>query len=264
MSAFPPCLEPVDDLSPSFWVQEALRDWPAGRFRVRDLIPPVFEAYVRILHRPYKPTDGRIPTGSRAERAAELGRELGPKTNWEELKGPTSDEGQRGDWGPGEGSLIEQEAKTLVSVLSGHTSTPFECWFAMWSGWGDLSGASGDLYRTRGGPIVELKVRWRNRLESWQARREAARLKTFPLLGQSGRSYLLFNGPVDDAARFHLLGHRFQSPAVWWPDDRSWFVHTEIDAMSTYVGGSKTLVDHVAGEQILESFEVEEGDPAFL
>jgi hypothetical protein len=133
----------------------------------------------------------------------------------------------------------------------------------MWSGWGDLSGGSSALYRLGGGRIAELKFRWRNRLESWRARREAARLKTFPLLGQSGRSYLLFNGPVDDAARFHL-GHRFQSPALWWPDDRAWFVHTEIDGTSTYVGGSRSMIDGLVGEQILESFEVDTDDRALL
>jgi hypothetical protein len=229
MPTFPPGLQSVDDLSPSLWVQKALKDWPAQRFRVRDLVPPLFEAYARIMHRPRRPTDGRAPTGSWVERAAELGRELGPKTSWDELKGPKSDEGREDDRMPDEGSLIEQETETLASLLAGHTSTPSDCWFAMWSGWGDLSGGSSALYRLGGGPIAELKFRWRNRFETWQARREAARLKTFPLLGQSGRSYLLFNGPVNDAARFHL-GHRFQSPALWWPEDRAWFVHTEMTA----------------------------------
>jgi hypothetical protein len=262
MIPIPAGLEPVEDLRPSVWVQEALKDWPAGQFRVRDLIPPMFEAYARILHRLSKPTDGRIPTGSWAERAAELGRELGSTTNWDELKGPNSDEGQQDDWRPDEGSLIEQETETLASLLAGHTSTPSDCWFAMWSGWGDLSGGSSALYRSGGG-IAELKFRWRNRLGSWRARREAARLKTFSLLGQSGRSYLLFNGPVDDAARFHL-GHRFQSPALWWPDDRAWFVHTEIDGTSTYVGGSRSMIDRLIGEQILESFEVDTDERVLL
>jgi hypothetical protein len=263
MTPFPPGLESVEDLSPSVWVQEALKDWPSGRFHVRDLIPPVFEAYARILHRPYRPGDGSIPTGTWAECAAEVGQELGPEMDWDELTGPGFDEGQGDNGMPGEGSLIEQEVKILAPVLSGHTTTQLECWFAMWSGWGELSGGSGVLYRSRGGPIAELMIRWRNRLESWQARREAARLKTFPLLGQSGRSYLLFNGPVDDAARFHF-GHRFQSPALWWPEDRAWFVHTEIDALSTYVGGPRALIDRLLGEQVLESFEVHEDSRAAL
>jgi hypothetical protein len=263
MPTFPPGLEPIEDLSPSLWVQEALKDWPSDQFRVRDLVPPVFEAYARILHRPGRPTNGRIPTGSWSERAADVGRELGPKTDWIELKGPNSDEGQGDDRRPDEGSLIVQEAETLASLLSGHTSTPSACWFAMWSGWGEVSGGFSVLYRTRGGPISELRIRSRSWLESWRARREAARLKTFPLLGQSGRSYLLFHGAVDDAARFDL-GRRFQSPALWWSQDRAWFVHTEIDGTSTYVGGSGSMIGRLVGEQILESFEVAAEDPAVL
>jgi hypothetical protein len=263
MSPFSPGLEPVEDLSPSVWVQQALKDRPAERFRVRDLVPPVFVAYARILHRPYKPGDGRIPTGTWAERAAELGRELGPETDWEELEGTMSDGVLKDDWTPGQGSLIEQEVGTLAPFLYGHTTTPLECWFAMWSGWGDLSGASGVLYRSPQRTIAELRIRWRNWFESWQARREAARLKTFPLLGRSGRSYVLVAGAIDDAPRFHL-GRRFQSPSLWWPADRAWFVHTEIDAVSTYVGGSRALVDQLVGGQILESFEVAEDSLAAL
>jgi hypothetical protein len=263
MPTFPPGLEPIEDLSPSLWVQEALKDWPAAPFRVRDLVPPVFEAYARILHRPPKPADGRTPTGSWTELAAEVGRELGPTTRWEQLKEPTSDRRQEDDRRPDEGSFIRQEAETLASLLSGHTSTPSDCWFAMWSGWGEFSGGFGILYRSRAGPIAELRIRSRSWLDSWRVRREAVRSKTFSLLGQSGRSYLLLHGVVDDVTRFDL-GHRFQSPALWWPQDRAWFVHTEIDASSTYLGGSAALIGRLVGEQILESFEVDADDPAIL
>jgi hypothetical protein len=44
---------------------------------------------------------------------------------------------------------------------------------------------------------------------------------------------------------------------LWWPDDRSWFVHTEIDSTSTYLGGPRVFVDRLVGEHILGSFEVE-------
>jgi hypothetical protein len=90
-----------------------------------------------------------------------------------------------------------------------------------------------------------------------------SRLATFALLGRSGRSYLLFRGALGDAERFTFNGW-FQSPTLWWPDDRSWFVHTEIDAMCTYVGGSRDMIDSLVGQQILESFEVEADTPAAL
>jgi hypothetical protein len=264
MSPFPPGLEPIEDLRQADWVREALKYWPRGRgFLVHDLVPPIFESYARILHRAHRPEDRRYPTGRWADRAEQLGRTFGPETSWYELTGTNFADGPARDaWVPNEGSSSEEEVKSLAALLSGYTSTPSACWFAMWSGWGDLSGGSSALYRSGGG-IAELKFRWRNRLESQRARREAARLKTFPLLGQSGRSYLLFSGAVDDASRFDL-DHRFQSPALWWPDDRSWFVHTEIDAVSTYLGGSQALVDSLVGQQVLESFEVEKDSRAAM
>jgi hypothetical protein len=42
----------------------------------------------------------------------------------------------------------------------------------------------------------------------------------------------------------------------------SLFVHTEIDATSTYVGGSRALVDVLVRDQLLESFEVNPNDLA--
>jgi hypothetical protein len=52
---FPPGLEPVADVGPAAWVGDALNDWPSGAFRVRHLVPPVFEAYARIPHAPPEP-----------------------------------------------------------------------------------------------------------------------------------------------------------------------------------------------------------------
>jgi hypothetical protein len=263
MIRFPPGLEPVEDLTPAAWVQQALKDWPSGRsFVVADLVPPIFEAYARILHRAHRPEDSRHPSGQWADRAEELGQTLGPETSWYELTGTTFADGPARDaWVPNEGSLSEEEVRVIASRLAGHTTTPLACWFAMWSGWGQLSGGIGSLYSV-GGPISELRVRWRTRRDGKRARREAARFRTFPLLGGQ-RSYLLFNGAVEDASRFDL-GYGFQSPALSWPEDRAWFVHTEIDALSTYVAGSRTLIDSLVGEQILETFEVQAQSAAAL
>jgi hypothetical protein len=263
MIQFPRGLEPLDELSPANWVREHLTDWPRGQeFLVRDLVPPIFEAYARILHQAHRPRDRRYPTGRWAERAEQLRRTLGPETSWYELTGTTFAGGPARDaWVPNEGSMSEEEARVVAHLLAGHTTTPLECWFAMWSGWGELSGGVASLGGV-GGPISALRMRSRTRRESRRARKEAADFRTFPLLGD-GRSYLLFNGAVEDAARFDL-GYGSRSPALWWPEDRAWFVHTEIDALSTYVGGTRSLIDHLLGDQILESFEVREDSRAVL
>jgi hypothetical protein len=90
-----------------------------------------------------------------------------------------------------------------------------------------------------------------------------AQLSTFEIFGRSGRSYLLLGGRVTDASRF-VIGGWFHSPALWWPYDRAWFVHTEIEASSTYLGGLRSMVDRLVGEQVLECFEVREDAPAAL
>ena len=263
MSVFPEGLEPITDLTPAAWVEGSLGAWPARPFHVRDLVPPVFDAYARVLHRTRRSDDGPQPTGTWAERATALGRDLGPETTWWSLLG-TAPYGEGADHGPDEGRLSESEVATLVSFLGARTADPGACWFALWSGFGVLGG-EGALYRTRGGVLAEL-VAWRRRVvQDFRERRASRRLATFKLLGQSGRSYLLFHGSIIDAERFRFgEGGWFQSPTLWWPDDRSWFVHTEIDAMCTYVGGSRDMIDSLVGQQILESFEVGEDTLAAL
>jgi hypothetical protein len=265
MSRFPPSLEPVEDLGPAEWVRQALKDWPAGRFHVRELVPPVFEAYARVLHRPLLLSDGREPSETWRERAAELGRSFTSETRLTELEVMDPTGSVEEGWSLNEGSLSVSEATTLSSFLAAHTPDPTTCWFAVWSGF-TLDTASSYLLAHGGSLRQRLETR-RVRLREWRearkARRAARRVATFDLLGQSGRSYVLIDGAIEDAGRFTFSPH-FQSPTLWWPNDQSWFVHTEIDASSTYVGGSEALVRPLVDEQLLECFEVSEGSLAAL
>jgi hypothetical protein len=127
-------------------------------------------------------------------------------------------------------------------------------------GWGFLSPRGHALLRREGSWLLELLERWR---VSARARREVRESVGRATIGLPGRSYLLVGGTVEDATRFIFQGS-FQSPSLWWADDRSWFVHTEIDGMSTYVGGAREMVDRLVGEQVLESFEVGADDLAVL
>jgi hypothetical protein len=257
---FPQGLELAHDLAPAAWVREALRDWPRGRpFMVSDLVPPVFEAYARVLHRPHRPGDGREPTGTWSGRAAELGVQLGPDTTHEALQGmPAPGSGELA-WSVFEGALSRGEASTLASFLERHTSNPGACWFAIWSSW---VSPGAPLVRVRG-LFHYARLRWRARIQALRELRELRRLSTFQILGSSGRVCLLFGGRVTDVDRF-ALDSFYHSPALWWPDDRAWFVHTEIDGTSTYIGGSRPMINQLVGDQILESFEVGAGDPARL
>jgi hypothetical protein len=46
-----------------------------------------------------------------------------------------------------------------------------------------------------------------------------------------------------------------QSPTLWWPDDRAWCVASEVDFHSTYVGGSRQLIDRLLGDERIEALE---------
>ena len=66
-----------------------------------------------------------------------------------------------------------------------------------------------------------------------------------------GRSYLLFRAPIEKTSAFHG-----QTPQLWWPDDRRWFVSTEIDGFSTYVGAGSDLAAALLSSSEIETIEV--------
>ena len=45
-------------------------------------------------------------------------------------------------------------------------------------------------------------------------------------------------------------------PSLWWPADEAWCVGTDIDLMTTYVGGSAAAIESLVGDRQLEVLEV--------
>ena len=45
----------------------------------------------------------------------------------------------------------------------------------------------------------------------------------------------------------------YLAPSLWWPDDRAWFVATEIDFNWTYVGGTRDCIEGVLADPSLEA-----------
>lgn len=52
----------------------------------------------------------------------------------------------------------------------------------------------------------------------------------------------------------------FLSPSYWWNESESWFIATQTDATSTYLGGSVALIREVCTSADLEAFEVSADD----
>jgi len=191
------------------WIGRRLH--PFAAYDVGSVVPTGFDAYARILH----PAFTREKEVRWAEVAAWSGKVIHPEVQFHALV-PSLPvdriDAQPFIYPPRNGVLPESQVRALADLLPGHTSTPSECWFCLWEGYGYL-----------------------------EAKRAARRVIPNPQ-----RSYFLFRGSTDEAAGWQ------DGPNIWWPDDRTWCVASEIDLPYTYVCGSKELI-----EEILERPELE-------
>jgi hypothetical protein len=206
---------------PARWVEEALAEGPF--VSVRGEIPATFEAYARVLHPAQRAEDWTAVRW--AEVAAETGGTVHRLMQFERVAGlpPYTDPA----WGtrPREGDVCAV-AGPLLEVLRRQTTTPDRCVLGIWEGYGGQD-----------------MVPW---------------LMNAPRLSKP-REYLLLEGPADAVIGF--CQQPWNPPSVWWPSDRAWFVATDIDIDSTYVGGSRACVDAILEHPALESFPAEPDDP---
>jgi hypothetical protein len=155
------------------------------------------------------------------------------------------------------GQLRPSLLSALCEVLAKHTATPERCWFCLWEGWGWIEGSPAAA--RLGEPMIQVPPAF------------SPEIMDGPRVSLPGRKYILFEGPL--AAAGELGWHRGeilnaahpergfdpdefepQSPSLFWPDDRSWCVATEIDLDSTYVGGSRQLVDALLEDAACEAW----------
>lgn len=234
-------LRPGPGRAHAAWVVEAM----AGRVGVSLVVPTGFEAYVRIHH--------RIHTGGRWADVAPEYLTRGVE--------PLEVVGSKLEFIDGDGNLDADDVDALTVMLTGATSTPDQCHYALWLGWGWVHPGSmmivgqnsarveaiNDAYAKAMAPVWEFAAACP--VEQWWG----------------GRDMILFDGPIGAVAS---IGHLWmgdgsvdrQSPQWWWPDDRSWFVGTEIDDAWTYVAGNLTLIETVLASRRWETVRVEPTD----
>jgi hypothetical protein len=230
----------TDDLSAGEWIAPRLGAFGSG---VRGVIPAGFEAYARILH-PAESDTGELVRWS--EVAAACGKVAHPLMQFHSLVGvaPTEYDVDCAEWSgtvPDHGNLEPDSLAALVEVLARHTVAPRRCWFGLWDGYGSPFGT--ERSTGEGAPRIDFDAR----VELPQ------------------RNYVLFGGPLEAALE---IGHwptknwfLPHSPNIFWPDDASWCVATEIDLFCTYVGGSRALIDELLADGRLEVWEAHLADP---
>ena len=211
----------MEDVSHARWIEESLSDFGT----LRSMLPSGFSDYARIFHPAY--LDEEMKQVRWATVASWTGQQVHPLTQFERIAGLDEDTGVMHPdppWGshPDNGSIPEAECRALVEVLRDVTSTPGRCYFGLWEGYGNID----------------------KRLYNPDSRVRAP-----------GRDYLLFSGPLDTVMAFLRRVGPFwgESPNIWWPEDRSWCVATDIDLYDTYVGGSQECIAAVLNNPDLEA-----------
>lgn len=218
--------ESAPDRAAASWVVDGLRGFADS---VVSLVPSGFEAYARVFH-PAWQWEARTRVRWR-DVAHANGRIAHRAMQWPGITGSFRyyhGAHQPGIWDhePLEGSLPEELAPVLVSVLAGHTMASDQCWFAVWDGYGCFQFSPQDA----------------------------------PAFDIPHRSLLLFTGPIT-AVLASMCGQPWwQSPSLWWPQDRAWCVETEVDMMSTYVGGTRQCVEELVDRDDLEAAIVDPAD----
>jgi hypothetical protein len=230
MGANPNPIRWLRDLTPAAWLPGRL-DRSFGR--LGSLVPDGYEAYARLAH---PVTGGASDVLSLAERSA------------------------------------------LVDILRGETKTASRCWFCVEDRHRELDdqGVSERLhlpggdstYLLHGGPLERALLPppekpLRLRLRDDASPEELARDLADQLSAHRARGFsIASSGPpeeIKELARSMNADPAFLkevSPTLWWPEDRSWFVVTAPpDIGSTFVAGSRRLVDRLLASPALQAQE---------
>ncbi|MFG3252942.1 hypothetical protein [Streptomyces sp. NPDC048172] len=234
------------------WLRAAVTDF--GGPVAGSLVPPGYEAYVRLPHSVLLDEDRELTWGAVA---AWTGRTLHATAQWERLSRPAPGHVPEGpapwdeDDEPCGGQLADGQLDALVPVLAAHTGTPDACVFTVWDGFGFL----GDARENSSSCVVSVIGDGTETEEELRAARAAAMpppgldVSKAPRLELPHRDHVLFTGPVGAVRQVGVgLGRPYanefrEGPHLWWPTDRAWVVATDIDLDSTYMACSAALAE---------------------
>jgi hypothetical protein len=201
------------------WVRDTCSRGPG--LTVAHFVPPVFEAYARLLH----PTQ----RGRRwVDIAAQRGIRLTATTRYEDITRLEVDD-------PAEGARLAADAAVVAEVLRGFTSTPGRCLFLVGGGateddmFGDLIfGGSRHVVLT--GDVMAVTA-----------------LAMNPSFGVEWES------PIPAEAWWIAA-------EAWWPADRCWFVYTNSDGFDTHLGGAAEAIEALIADDRIEALPIAPDD----
>jgi hypothetical protein len=174
---------------------------------------------------------------------------------------------------PWDGGLLAGDAEALAAILAGFTTTPDDCWFCLWDGYGDVTGAVAvvvahyDPDETGAETVESAQRRTEDELDR-QSRAVARVVDRCGRVEAPDREYLLFRGPVTAVTAASTAGagigpatDTLDGPNLWWPADRTWVVASEIDLAWTYVAGPRALADALLADPRFAASPTAPADP---
>ncbi len=203
------------------------------RIRVGQMIPLEYEAYLRVLHPP-----GDEASDTWATWASQTGNPIRPDSTFAEVSGidPDSSRNEFIQAMPEPGDMSPDVCEALVSTLVGTSRHAGRLWVAVWDGWLGSSRITPSIPPTRQGM--------------------SSHPSGLPSIRILSRTYLLSIQSAAGVCDLSFEGWPV-SFSFCWPQDRAWFLGTDIEGMSTYLGASPATVRTVEAASGLETVQVE-------
>jgi len=211
-----PLLTHLRSLEATEWLQASLTTFAKN---VSSFLPGNLPAYARVYH----PFDSNGELSTWRDQLALSGKQARDPAEAEDFAHYGTPDVQARV-----GTLAKPVIEVLLQHLGPATTTPDNCYFAVWEGFG--------------GSAVPHALT--------------------PKLKLLHRAYHVFGGPIAaaltsyDAMQFEHPGWpHHMSANLWWPADHAWCVATEIDFAWTYVGASRACIDALLANPSLEAVE---------
>lgn len=220
------------DLAPADWITTSTLDWS----RLVAFGPSGFPAYARLRYLP-----------------------------------DPSHHGQSENDAPDEGDEVHawrmRQWAVLMRLLATRTSTPQDCYVCVWGGYSDY-GTSEDhgTQRAPAGSERSMPPQYRDDPTGhWAGAPVSLRKRPrTPMVVVPYRSYYLFRGTVEDAARWRAddrsedlrVEHvRLHPPelAFAWPADRAWCVASDVDPHWAGIGAPSDVIDALVADENLDA-----------
>lgn len=157
----------------------------------------------------------------------------------------------------------DESLAIVFEVLRAHTTTPEDCYFCLWDGYGELDGSPPPRLTARirvgdSPPWAEPAV---------QPASSATGSGTPAKVIVPNREYYLFYGPLSQAGDWgthdplaYVGEGTGPNPAFSWPADRAWCVTEDVDPHWAGIAAPRAAIDQLVEDPRLDVVRAEPGE----